>query len=300
VLAAIHQEDARRLYVYDYLAAPNLAARHLGREEPYLLRLGAEAPPWTEALGMRAYLTPPVAEVWGVFQSYDMDAMGLLPTPQVGLTDLLLRSEGTPLHLRLLQLGAVSTVVALHTDGLDRLDLVASFPGVFPEPIRVFRVPDPLPRTYAVQGVRIADGAEALATVADPAFDPAHEVILPTGAPVVPSRVFAGTSRVAEFRPDRVVLEAEMEEAGLVVLVDGYGTGWQATVDGQRRPLLRANLAFRAVRVPAGRHRIELVDRPRSVVAGLGLSSAGLVFLLVPLLVPSAVRRTLDSIPVPR
>ena len=262
VLEAIHQEDGRRLYVYDYLAAAPLAPRHLGREAPYLMRLPADAPPWTEAAGMRAYLLPPVAEVWGLFQSYDVDAMGLLPTAQVGLTGLLLQAEGTPLHLRLLQLGAVSEVVSLHTDGLDALRPVATFPGLFPEPIRVLRVPDPLPRTYAVQGVQVAEGAAALAALADVSFDPARAVILPAGAPVLASLSFAGTSRIVQLRPDRVVLDAEMSEAGHVVLVDAYGAGWRATVDGESVPLLRANVAFRAVAVPAGRHRIELVCRP--------------------------------------
>ena len=272
VLAAIHQEDARRLYVYDYLAAPHLAPRHLGRAAPYLMRLPADAPPWTEALGMRAYLLPPVAEVWGVFQSYDVDAMGLLPTAQVGLTGLLLQAEGTPLHLRLLQLGAVSEVVSLHTDGLEALRPVATFPGLFPEPIRVLRVPDPLPRTYAVQGVRVAEGPAALAALADEAFDPSRVVILPAGTPAEASAGFIGTSRIAQLRPDRVVLDAEMSEAGHVVLVDAYGAGGAATVDGQPAPLLRANVAFRAVAVPAGRHRIELVCRPVSVVSGLAVS----------------------------
>jgi hypothetical protein len=281
VLASIHQEDGRRLYVYDYLAAPSLAPRHLGREAPYVMRLPADAPPWLEAAGLRAYLLPPVAEVWGLFQSYDIDAMGLLPTPQVGLTGLLLQAEGTPLHLRLLQLGAVSEVVSLHTDGLDALRPVATFPGLFPEPIRVLGVPDPLPRTYAVQGVRIADGPAALAALADASFDPSRAVILPAGASAVASPAFRGTSRIVQLRPDRVVLDAEMSEAGHVVLVDAYGAGWRATVDGQPALLLRANVAFRAGAVPAGRHRIELVCRPVSVVWGLVVSGlAVLVFAL--------------------
>jgi uncharacterized membrane protein YfhO len=68
-----------------------------------------------------------------------------------------------------------------------------------------------------------------------------------------------------------------MSEAGHVVLVDAYGAGWRATVDGQPAPLLRANVAFRAVPVPPGRHRIELLCRPASVVIGLAVSLLALV-----------------------
>ena len=60
-------------------------------------------------------------------------------------------------------------------------------------------------------------------------------------------------------------LEAELSQAGYVVLVDGYDPGWRATIDGRGVPVLRANVAFRAVAVPPGRHVIEYRYRPTSV-----------------------------------
>jgi len=297
VLAAIHQEDRRRLYVYDYQAAPGLARRHLGRDHPYFMHTRADAPPWVEATGTRSCLAPPVAEVCGVFQSYDSDAMGLQPVAQSSLSDLLLDAEGTPLHLRLLQMGAVSQVVALHADGFESLTEAATFPGFLPEPIRVLSVPDALPRTYAVAGVRVADGPAALAILTDPDFDPTREIVLPAGVPAAPGTAPVGTSLIASFRSDHVRLEAEMVRGGYVVLVDAYGAGWKAMVDGQPVPLLRANVAFRAVAVTAGHHRVELIDRPVAIVAGLTIS---LTAVLVSLLVLGTVRRALDSFPVPR
>ena len=41
--------------------------------------------------------------------------------------------------------------------------------------------------------------------------------------------------------------------------------GWEVYVDGERRPILRANLLFRGVEVPPGRHRVEFRFRPLSV-----------------------------------
>jgi uncharacterized membrane protein YfhO len=64
------------------------------------------------------------------------------------------------------------------------------------------------------------------------------------------------------------------------VLVDAYDPGWRARVDGRDAPLLRANLAFRAVELPTGMHRVEFVFRPRSVVVGLGVSAAGIAAAL--------------------
>jgi uncharacterized membrane protein YfhO len=57
-----------------------------------------------------------------------------------------------------------------------------------------------------------------------------------------------------------------------VVLLDGFAPGWRARVDGEPVAVARANLAFRAVAVPAGTHTIELTYRPAALLVGLGLS----------------------------
>jgi uncharacterized membrane protein YfhO len=73
---------------------------------------------------------------------------------------------------------------------------------------------------------------------------------------------------------DRVVLDAELSGTGHVVLLDGFADGWQARVDGSPAPVIRANVAFRAVPVPGGTHRVVLAYRPREVFLGAGLSAA--------------------------
>jgi uncharacterized membrane protein YfhO len=64
------------------------------------------------------------------------------------------------------------------------------------------------------------------------------------------------------------------------VLLDTYYPGWRAEVDGRRTPIRAANAAFRAVAVPAGRHRVRFTYRPASVLAG-GLVSAAAVLVLL-------------------
>ncbi len=56
--------------------------------------------------------------------------------------------------------------------------------------------------------------------------------------------------------------------------------GWRATVDGAPAPLLRANYAFRAVRLEPGQHQVHLTFAPRSWRLGLAISGLTLLVLV--------------------
>ncbi|MFI4946113.1 MAG: YfhO family protein, partial [Burkholderiales bacterium] len=111
--------------------------------------------------------------------------------------------------------------------------------------------------------------------------------LLPAGSPQPPPAEAAGTVRILEERSDRIVLEAQLATPAYVVLADAFDPGWRGTIDGAPAPVLRANLAFRAVRVPEGRHRVEMAYRPRALLAGLVVSATALVVALGLLTRPS-------------
>src|SRR5204862_318774 len=94
------------------------------------------------------------------------------------------------------------------------------------------------------------------------ADDPHRIARYPPGFSMSAGPRFSGTARVVQWRADRVRMEVETSGPGVVVLVDGYDPGWRVSVDGRPAPLLRANVAFRGVAVPAGRHVVEQVYRP--------------------------------------
>ena len=77
-----------------------------------------------------------------------------------------------------------------------------------------------------------------------------------------------------------MTLEVEASDPGFVVLADAFDPGWRAEVDGRPAPVLRANVAFRAVAVPEGRHVVAMAYRPPAVGQGLTLSAASLLLLL--------------------
>src|SRR6266498_1391278 len=63
----------------------------------------------------------------------------------------------------------------------------------------------------------------------------------------------------------------------LLVLSDTYYPGWRAFVDGGEQPLVRGDLLFRVVPVPAGQHQVIFRFEPTSIRLGLAISLAALL-----------------------
>jgi uncharacterized membrane protein YfhO len=66
----------------------------------------------------------------------------------------------------------------------------------------------------------------------------------------------SANAHITAWRPDRIEIEAVSVSGGVLALHDVYYPGWVAEVDGKAAPIMRADLLFRAVEVPAGRRRI--------------------------------------------
>jgi len=281
VLASLDSGELRRVYVYDYSTLPKSRRNQANEWSPF--RLASIPPGWTplQALTFAAltYLTPPTAARWGISGSYDLDLLGLQPQPLVDLNEFLRQQEGTPIHTRLLQMASVANVVDLAPPSRwPDLGLVAEVPGLFLEPVRVYRVPDPLPHAYVVGGAVTADGPAALATLARPEFSPRQLVLLGEEPHVTGSNAPPGSARVVDSRADRLVVAVDLSAPGYLVVTDTYDPGWRVWVDGSPARLLRANVAFRAVEVPRGVHEVVFRYRPASVLLGVSISAAALAF----------------------
>ena len=74
----------------------------------------------------------------------------------------------------------------------------------------------------------------------------------------------AGVARIADYQRNSVTIEVTADRAGVLVLHDIFYPVWEVLVDGQPRPLLRANLLFRGVEVTPGTHRVEFRFDPLS------------------------------------
>jgi hypothetical protein len=70
---------------------------------------------------------------------------------------------------------------------------------------------------------------------------------------------------IVNYTDNAVKIEVAAPERGILVLHDLFYPGWEANVDGVAKPVLRANILFRGVEVPAGRHSVSFVFRPLSL-----------------------------------
>ena len=266
-----HLPDGARVYMYDDSSAPSADAPR--RPAPRLARAPEGwAPGPAIALAQQMALVPVAGSRFGVRGSFEVDYTGMFPVHVNQAAYLLRAMEGSPAHRRLLQLGGVTHVVALHEDAFADLRPVAVVPGLFDAPVRLFAVPDPMPRTYVARRTRPGEGMAGLSVLVDPAFDFRGEVLVPPGAPPGPAAA-RGSSRVVAEDPSHLTLDVDAPDGGYVVVLESYDPGWRATVDGAPAPVVPANVLFRGVPVGPGRHEVRLAYRPPAQAAGLAVSA---------------------------
>jgi hypothetical protein len=119
----------------------------------------------------------------------------------------------------------------------------------------IYENPRALPRVLFVTESRQANFADLIRTGRWPDFDPRQTVLIEAPSKPATDRR-SGSARILSYANTEVVIDAESPAGGFVVLNDMWHPWWQATVDDRRVPLQRANVLFRAVDVPPGRHRV--------------------------------------------
>jgi hypothetical protein len=83
--------------------------------------------------------------------------------------------------------------------------------------------------------------------------------------------------RLAEPDPQTIVLGANLDRPGFVLVADTFYPGWTATVDDVPTAIHPANLLFRAVALPAGKHTIVMKYESPWLRIGGGLTLIGLL-----------------------
>jgi hypothetical protein len=149
------------------------------------------------------------------------------------------------------------------------------------------------PRAYVVGAVRLVrDWREAVALIAA-GHDVHHTALVePAGLAAIGTLgsgpPASAAASVVSFAPERVVIRAETDAPGLLVLKEAWYPGWEARVDGARAPCIPANAWMRAVPLSPGAHVVAFEYRSRFLWPG---AAASLVSVSLLLLGPRLLRR---------
>jgi len=78
----------------------------------------------------------------------------------------------------------------------------------------------------------------------------------------IPIALSKASVALRSYGNTEVEIEADSQRAGFVVLNDVWHPWWFGTVDGKPAKILRANVLFRAIQVPAGKHTVRFEFKP--------------------------------------
>jgi hypothetical protein len=123
----------------------------------------------------------------------------------------------------------------------------------------IYRNNSVLPRAFLVPKFEvIADKDAVLNRLKDDSFDPRKIVILsktPTGMQPLADSII-GNVQIASYDPNRIIIEADLQNSGFLILSDNFHPDWKASIDGKPTKIYRAYHTFRAVYLDSGKHTI--------------------------------------------
>ena len=151
------------------------------------------------------------------------------------------------------------------------------------------------PRAWVVPEAKVLKTKEEIfEELRSPDFDPRKTVILEEGIRNQGSGIRDQQTRtkltpdprpltpeIIDYQPEKVIIEADLPQAGFLVLSDSYYPGWKVFVDGEGGEVLRANYIMRAVKLSPGHHQVEFIYDPSSFKLGLAISLATLFLITI-------------------
>ncbi len=135
------------------------------------------------------------------------------------------------------------------------------------------------PRARVVGNYRVVGSDETLDLVLGDGFNPVVETLLEEEPPMAPDPEARGQVEWVERSPNRMAFQVRASGPALVVVADNWFPAWQATVNGEETPVLRADHTFRAVAVPEGTSEVIMEYRSRQIQGSLALSVACLLLV---------------------
>jgi uncharacterized membrane protein YfhO len=91
--------------------------------------------------------------------------------------------------------------------------------------------------------------------------------------------------QILTYSPNAITVKTTSDSDKLLFLSDVFDSGWEATIDGKKTEVYRADYDFRAIAVPTGTHLIEYRYHPQSfrvgiIIALIGIGIGGTILVI--------------------
>lgn len=159
----------------------------------------------------------------------------------------------------------------------------------------VIRMNAALNRAFFVNRITVLPHERILEEIGRNDFNPAETAVVEEAPPFPtdPGKKPAAEIKFLTYDPEKVVIEADTDADGLLVLSDSYYPGWKASVNGKKEKIYRTDHFLRGVFLKAGKNTVEFAYTCRPLFYGAIIS---LIFLtLLAVLGTAAVRREMKA-----
>ena len=144
--------------------------------------------------------------------------------------------------------------------------------------VNVYSKTGAFPRSWVVhEAGRVERDDEIGPRLTASTFDPRRQTFVKGTPPSLEKCSGSEPVELVSRDPGRLSMDATLGCRGMLIVADTWFPGWIATVDGKSAPIYEAYGFLRGVVVDAGRHRVEMRYRPRSVYWGAALTAVGLL-----------------------
>jgi hypothetical protein len=133
----------------------------------------------------------------------------------------------------------------------------------------IYEFTDSAPRTFLAPSYKTyTRESDIIGALFHPTFGRRDTIVLEKEPSIRPMEG-TGSAIITSYTPNSVTISVTSDVPKMLFVSDTFDRGWNATIDGEKTEIYRANYTFRAIAVPAGRHIIRQYYFPLSLKAGI-------------------------------